>query len=78
MQIPNDDRLVRDLVATKYNYRSNGTLAIESKNDTKKRLGKSPDFADALMISMGSLAVDAQGRYRKMKIRSSRRVANVC
>ncbi len=79
VQIPNDDRLVRDLVATKYNYRSNGTLAIESKNDTKKRLGKSPDFADALMISMGSLAVDAQGRYRRLRVRTSpRRVANVC
>jgi phage terminase large subunit len=79
VSIPDNEELVRDLVATRYNYRSNGTLAIESKAETKKRLGHSPDFADALMISMSSRAIDARGQYRRHKVRTKKRmVANVC
>lgn len=79
VSIPDNEELVRDLVATRYNYRSNGTLAIESKAETKKRLGHSPDFADALMISMASRAIDARGQYRRHKVRTKKRmVANVC
>ena len=79
VSIPDNEELVRDLVATRYNYRSNGTLAIESKAETKKRLGHSPDYADALMISMASRAIDARGQYRRHKVRTKKRmVANVC
>ena len=79
VSIPDNEELVRDLVATRYNYRSNGTLAIESKAETKKRLGHSPDYADALMISMASRAIDARGQYRRHKVRTKKRIiANVC
>ena len=77
VSIPDNEDLVRDLVATRYTYRSNGTLAIESKAETKKRLGHSPDLADALMLSMSSRAVDARGQYRRHKIKRAKRVANV-
>lgn len=77
VSIPDNEDLVRDLVATRYTYRSNGTLAIESKAETKKRLGHSPDLADALMLSMSSRAIDARGQYRRHKIKRVRRAANV-
>jgi len=77
VSIPDNEDLVRDLVATRYNYRSNGTLAIESKAETKKRLGHSPDLADALMISMSSRAIDARGQYRRHRIKRNRAAVNV-
>lgn len=50
--IPNNDDLVADLVSTKYRYTSDARYQVESKDDVKKRLGRSTDLADALMLSL--------------------------
>lgn len=45
------DRLSGELTAIKFIYTSAGKIKIEPKADMKKRLGHSPDLADALMLS---------------------------
>lgn len=45
------DRLSGELVAIRYAYTSKGQLKIEPKEEMKKRLGFSPDVADALMLA---------------------------
>ena len=46
-----DDQLAADLVAAKYNVDSSGRRAVEAKDHTKKRLGRSPDRADAILMA---------------------------
>jgi hypothetical protein len=47
-------RLVAELTGIKKGFTSSGKTRVESKDDMKKRIGRSPDLADALMLSMGS------------------------
>jgi hypothetical protein len=57
VSIPNDETLIEQLLQVKYKtIESNGRLQVEGKDDLKKRLGRSPDRADALV--MGLYAVD--------------------
>jgi hypothetical protein len=51
-KIPPEDRLIRDLTAPRYTYTSQGQYKLEGKEETKKRLGRSPDFGDALVLSL--------------------------
>lgn len=44
---PDDDELVAELGVIKYKFDSSGRIGIERKEDIKKRIGKSPDHADA-------------------------------
>jgi len=49
--IPNDKILARDLTTPDYFYnKQNGKKQLESKEDLKKRLGRSPDKGDSLAI----------------------------
>jgi hypothetical protein len=48
---PDDDILASELLAIKYSIDSAGRIYIEPKELTKKVLGRSPDHADALMMS---------------------------
>jgi hypothetical protein len=45
------DRLSGELVAIQFSYMSTGKIKIESKADMKKRMGHSPDVADALALA---------------------------
>lgn len=45
------DRLSGELTSIKYKYTSKGQIQIESKKEMKKRLKRSPDLADALMLA---------------------------
>jgi hypothetical protein len=45
------DRLVGELTAIKFQYTSAGKLKLEPKEDMRKRLGRSPDLADALVLA---------------------------
>ena len=47
-----DEQLAADLVASKYTLDSKGRLQIEPKEKTKQRLGRSPDKADAALMSL--------------------------
>lgn len=48
--LPPDSELLADLTAARWLIR-NGKIAIESKDDIKKRLGRSPDCADAVVLA---------------------------
>lgn len=47
--LPPDDILIGDLTAPKYRVLSGGKILVESKDDIKKRLGRSTDAADAVI-----------------------------
>ncbi len=50
VSIINDPILIRQLGSVKYSVRSNSKLQVETKNETKERLGSSPDRADAFIM----------------------------
>ncbi|GAH40523.1 unnamed protein product, partial [marine sediment metagenome] len=45
------DRLSGELTSIKYSYTSKGQIKIEAKEATRKRIGKSPDVADAFILA---------------------------
>ena len=51
MQIPNDPELADELCNRRYRYTSDDRKKIESKEEYKKRCGRSPDKADALLLA---------------------------
>ena len=53
--LPADDELIADLSAVRYEFAQDGKIKLESKDDTRKRLGRSPDRADALVLALTSL-----------------------
>jgi hypothetical protein len=53
-QIPNDSDLIADLTAPKFSYTSKAQVKLESKEDLKKRLGRSPDLGDSLAIALSA------------------------
>lgn len=52
VELPPDPELEADLCAPRWSSQSNG-IKIESKEDIKKRIGRSPDCADAVVLSWG-------------------------
>lgn len=50
--LPEDSRLEAELVAPIYGFDTQGRAKVESKDDIKKRLGRSPDRADALALAV--------------------------
>jgi phage terminase large subunit len=77
VQIPNDDSLIADLTAPRYSFNSSGKMIVESKAETKKRLGRSTDFADSLVLTFASSAAGASGQYRRKKRGRRRNVGGV-
>jgi phage terminase large subunit len=65
-QIPDDLELMAELSARQYRYTPDDRKKIESKADFKKRYGRSPDKADALLLCFyrgaSSMADEATGR----------------
>jgi len=57
--LQNDPKLVAELVAPTYAFDAKGRQVVESKDRVKARLGRSPDRADALNLSVYSPATDA-------------------
>ena len=49
--LPLDDELLSELASIKYKVDARGAIQIESKDDMKKRLGHSPDRADAVVLA---------------------------
>jgi len=49
--LPRNDMLLEELTGIKYSYTTKGAIALEPKKETKKRLGRSPDIADAVAIA---------------------------
>lgn len=49
--LPPDEELMADLAAPLYQVTGKGQIQVEEKDETKKRLGRSPDRGDAVMLS---------------------------
>ena len=58
VQIPNDDGLLDELCSVNKKYDSLGRLLLESKDEIKKRLGRSPDKADAFVLTFAEPVYD--------------------
>lgn len=59
------DRLISQLTAPKYSRDAAGRIVVEKKEDTRKRLGRSPDNADALLMAFYT-PVTARPKIRVM------------
>ena len=60
-----DEELARELLAPSFSFDSSGARVVEQKANTRRKLSRSPDLADACLLT---LAVDppvAPGRARK-------------
>jgi len=49
--IPDDDQLEEELTSRDFSHNDKDQLVLEKKRDMKKRLGVSPDWADALYLT---------------------------
>jgi phage terminase large subunit len=52
LDLDQDEQLAADLTAPTYKIDSRGRRVVEPKKDTKKRLGRSPDRADSVMLTL--------------------------
>lgn len=52
ISIPHNEKLEEDLKTIKYDaFAGKGKIIVESKRDLKRRLGRSPDYADAMNLT---------------------------
>ncbi len=51
LRLPQDDHLLAELTAPKFLVRAGGAILIERKDDVRKRLGRSTDRADAVVLA---------------------------
>ncbi len=51
LALPPDDELAQELTAMRWETQSSGKIKIEPKDEIKKRIGRSPDRADAVALS---------------------------
>jgi hypothetical protein len=49
--LPEDDEVVADLSAIRYTFDQRGRIALESKDDVRARLGRSPDRGDSIALA---------------------------
>jgi len=64
--IPNHPQLAREALSRRVIERNNDRIAIESKEEFKKKLGnKSPDFADAFVMGLWYLSVELRVREKR-------------
>lgn len=64
---PDLEDLSRELVIPRYNFTSSGRIQVEAKQEMKKRGYKSPNYADAFVLTFaGSAATARLGRKQRM------------
>ena len=56
LDLDGDEQLAADLTAPMYKLDSAGRRVVEPKDDTKKRIGRSPDRADAVLLVVANVA----------------------
>lgn len=62
LDLPNQRELLSQLMAIKYMINSAGQIQVEDKREIKKRLGKSPDEAEAIIYTWGQSATSAKAK----------------
>lgn len=72
--IPEDDTLIQEITSIRYKYLSTGKLKVESKDEMKRRGQRSPDVADAFVLTFAEQGAVASG-YSKSY--TTRREVNV-
>lgn len=65
IELPNNSKLLADLTAPKWTLRQNG-IQVESKDDIKKRLGRSTDSGDA--VAYANICTDKQNNVATFTI----------
>jgi len=68
--MPKDDGLIAELTAPTYAFTSTGKMVVESKADMKKRGMRSPDLADAFLLTF-ACGERPRERFRKQVRRCS-------
>ena len=63
ISIPDDAGLKKELSEIRYKYSSERKIKIEAKEEMKKRLGNSPDKADALALAFFDTTEDDPGMF---------------
>ena len=60
LSLPRHQKLAEDLTTVRYHISADKMIKVEPKEDIKKRIGRSPDYADALMMGYaGELLVQS-------------------
>ena len=67
--IPQDDALIAELTSPTYTFTSTGKMVVEAKADLKKRGLRSPDLADAFLLTF-ACGDRRKQRYRKPERRN--------
>lgn len=71
--IPKDEELKEQLIAPEYMFTPKGQIQLEAKKDIKKRLGVSPDRADALCLTFAEPAAEINNKVREARAKMQRR-----
>lgn len=66
--LPPDRKLEGELVAPRFSYSPSGKLIVEPKDETKKRLRRSPDRADALALAVYAPPDDDQVYWKALEV----------
>ena len=70
VQLVNDDELLDDLCSVNKFYDSSGRLQLESKDKVKERIGRSPDKADAFVLTFAEPVYDV-GKVKPIGIQNN-------
>jgi len=70
-KIPNDESLISEVTSVRYKYQSTGKLKIESKDEMKRRGQRSPDVADAFILTFAQEGAAALGHSSRWNTRGS-------
>jgi hypothetical protein len=62
LALPDDEQLLAELSAVRYDFAPAGQVRVEKKDQAKKRLGRSPDLADAAVLGFGPATAEP-GRF---------------
>ena len=68
--LPPNEMLAQELTNIHWKFQSNGAIIIESKDDIKARIGRSPDYSDALANTFyphGNIGLSDEEILRKMR-----------
>lgn len=68
--LPPNELLAQELSNIHWKFQSNGSIIIESKDDIKARIGRSPDYSDALANSFypyGDIGLSDEEILKKMR-----------
>lgn len=70
--IPKDEELKEQLIAPEYMFTPKGQIQLEAKKGIKKRLGVSPDRADALCLTFAEPAAEINNKVREARAKMQR------